>query len=215
MRTESGVRARSDNPRSRGPAPDSSRAQLPPLSTRRPRPARQAKHFMLPGGPWSMPTRPTCPARAPLCERRPFDAAARERPARPPPTTPARTDARQPAVLDRPHQVLVQPTRPTDRGQMPRVVGLDFPAAAHSAGTLIDRRPPARRSCQRQNSGFVNGEVSASLSRARSCGLRLATSRASVFPWHRPASLSRRESGAVCSGRACARSQSRSLIAPR
>ena len=41
MITESGVRARSDNPRSRGPAPDLSRAQLPPLSTRRPRPARQ------------------------------------------------------------------------------------------------------------------------------------------------------------------------------
>jgi hypothetical protein len=39
--TESGVRARSNNPRSRGPAPDLSRAQLPPLSTRRPRPARQ------------------------------------------------------------------------------------------------------------------------------------------------------------------------------
>ena len=48
MRTESGVRARSDNPRSRGPAPDLSRAQLPPLSTRRPRPARQAKHFIAP-----------------------------------------------------------------------------------------------------------------------------------------------------------------------
>src|SRR3954468_15941772 len=46
---ESGVRARSDNPRSRGPAPDLSRAQLPPLSTRRPRPARQAEHFIAPG----------------------------------------------------------------------------------------------------------------------------------------------------------------------
>ena len=49
MITESGVRARSDNPRSRGPAPDLSRAQLPPLSTRRPRPARQTKHFIARG----------------------------------------------------------------------------------------------------------------------------------------------------------------------
>src|SRR5881396_2075583 len=47
--TESGVRARSDNPRSRGPAPDLSRAQQPPLSTRRPRPARQDEHFITPG----------------------------------------------------------------------------------------------------------------------------------------------------------------------
>ena len=48
MRTESGVRARSDNPRSRGPAPDFRRAQLPPRRKRRPRPAVTTKHFMDP-----------------------------------------------------------------------------------------------------------------------------------------------------------------------
>jgi hypothetical protein len=48
VRTESGVRARSDNPRSRGPAPDFRRAQLPPRRKRRPRPARHRQHFMPP-----------------------------------------------------------------------------------------------------------------------------------------------------------------------
>ena len=48
VRTESGVRARSDNPRSRGPAPDFRRDQLPPRKKRRPRPAVTTKHFMDP-----------------------------------------------------------------------------------------------------------------------------------------------------------------------
>jgi hypothetical protein len=48
VKTESGVRARSDNPRSRGPAPDFRRAQLPPSRKRRPRPARHHQHFMAP-----------------------------------------------------------------------------------------------------------------------------------------------------------------------
>ena len=46
MKTESGVRARSDNPRSRGPAPDFRRVQLPPSGKRRPRPARHHQHFI-------------------------------------------------------------------------------------------------------------------------------------------------------------------------
>ena len=45
-KTESGVRARSDNPRARGPAPDFRRVQLPPRWNRRPRPTRHAKHFI-------------------------------------------------------------------------------------------------------------------------------------------------------------------------
>ena len=49
MKTESGVRARSDNPRSRGPAPDFRRVQLPPSGKRRPRPARHHQHFIAPG----------------------------------------------------------------------------------------------------------------------------------------------------------------------
>ena len=48
------------------------------------------------------------------------------------------------AVLDRPHPVLIQPTSPADRGQVPRVVGLDLPAAANPAGSLIDRRQRVR-----------------------------------------------------------------------
>ena len=68
VRTESGVRARSDNPRSRGPAPDFRRAQLPPRRKRRPRPAVTTKHFMDPR--WAavhteIPNRtPRCPPKA-------------------------------------------------------------------------------------------------------------------------------------------------------
>jgi hypothetical protein len=56
VRTESGVRARSDNPRSRGPAPDFRRDQLPPRRKRRPRPARHRQHFMDPRWTQSMQT---------------------------------------------------------------------------------------------------------------------------------------------------------------
>ena len=44
------------------------------------------------------------------------------------------------AVLDRPHPILIQTTSPPDRGQMPRVIGLDLASAAHPAGALINRR---------------------------------------------------------------------------
>jgi hypothetical protein len=56
VKTESGVRARSDNPRSRGPAPDFRRDQLPPRKKRRPRPARHRQHFMDPRWTQSMQT---------------------------------------------------------------------------------------------------------------------------------------------------------------
>ena len=49
-----------------------------------------------------------------------------------------------PAVLDRPHPLLVQAPSPPDRGQMPGLVSLDLPAAAHPAGSLIDRRQRVR-----------------------------------------------------------------------
>jgi hypothetical protein len=49
VKTESGVRARSDNPRSRSPAPDFRRAQLPPRNFRRPRPTSPTKHFIYQG----------------------------------------------------------------------------------------------------------------------------------------------------------------------
>ena len=54
---------------------------------------------------------------------------------------PARTRA---AVLDRPHPLLVEPAGPPDRGQMPRPVRLDLAAAAHLAGSLVDRRERVR-----------------------------------------------------------------------
>ncbi len=56
VKTESGVRARSDNPRSRGPAPDFRRAQLPPRKNRQPRPTRHRQHFMDPRWTQSMQT---------------------------------------------------------------------------------------------------------------------------------------------------------------
>jgi len=73
VKTESGVRARSDNPRSRGPAPDFRRAQLPPRKKRRPRPARHGQHFMDPRWTQSMQTfvpHPRCRPRAePPCRK--------------------------------------------------------------------------------------------------------------------------------------------------
>ncbi len=44
-----------------------------------------------------------------------------------------------PAVLDRPHPLLVQPARPADRRQMPGLVRFDLAAAARAAGSLVDR----------------------------------------------------------------------------
>ena len=49
-----------------------------------------------------------------------------------------------PAVLDRPHPLLIQATRPPHRGQMPGIVRLDLPAAADPAGALIARRQRVR-----------------------------------------------------------------------
>ena len=51
----------------------------------------------------------------------------------------------RPAVLDRPHAIVIQPTRPPDRGQMPRVIGLDL-AGCRAPGRFPRRPPPARAS---------------------------------------------------------------------
>ena len=48
------------------------------------------------------------------------------------------------AVLDRPHPLLVEPARPAHRGQMPRLLGLDLPGAAHPAGSRVHRRQRVR-----------------------------------------------------------------------
>jgi hypothetical protein len=45
-----------------------------------------------------------------------------------------------PAVLDRPHPLVVQRPRPPHRGQMPGLLSLDLPGAAHPARSLVDRR---------------------------------------------------------------------------
>src|SRR5205085_12423295 len=49
-----------------------------------------------------------------------------------------------PAVLDRPHAILIQPTRPADRGQMPAIGRVDLTMAALPTGSLIDRRQRVR-----------------------------------------------------------------------
>jgi hypothetical protein len=49
-----------------------------------------------------------------------------------------------PAVLDRPHAIIIQAAGPADRGQMPRLVGLDLAVAADPAGSLVDRRERVR-----------------------------------------------------------------------
>jgi hypothetical protein len=49
-----------------------------------------------------------------------------------------------PAILDRPHPLLIQAARPPDRGEMPRIIRLDLPAAADPAGSLVDRRERVR-----------------------------------------------------------------------
>ena len=45
-----------------------------------------------------------------------------------------------PAVLDRPHPLVIQPPRPLHRREMPRIISIDLPAAANAAGSLIHRR---------------------------------------------------------------------------
>jgi hypothetical protein len=45
-----------------------------------------------------------------------------------------------PAVLDRPHPLLVEASRPPHRRQMPRLIGLDLPLATNPAGSLDHRR---------------------------------------------------------------------------
>jgi hypothetical protein len=44
-----------------------------------------------------------------------------------------------PAVLDRPHPLIIEPARPFDRGQVPRLVSVDLTMAADLAGALVDR----------------------------------------------------------------------------
>jgi hypothetical protein len=48
------------------------------------------------------------------------------------------------AVLDRPHPLFVQPARPAQRGQMPRLLGLDLPGAAHPACPRVHSRQRVR-----------------------------------------------------------------------
>jgi hypothetical protein len=38
-----------------------------------------------------------------------------------------------PAVLDRPHALVIEPARPAHRGQMPQLVSLDLALPAHAA----------------------------------------------------------------------------------
>jgi hypothetical protein len=49
-----------------------------------------------------------------------------------------------PAVLDRPHALLIQATGPADRGEMARLVGLELPLSSHPAGALVHRRQRVR-----------------------------------------------------------------------
>jgi hypothetical protein len=49
-----------------------------------------------------------------------------------------------PAVLDRPHTIVIQTTCPADRGQMSGIVGCDLAVAAHLAGAIVDRRQCVR-----------------------------------------------------------------------
>ena len=49
-----------------------------------------------------------------------------------------------PAVLDRPHTIVIQVTRPADRGQMSGIVSCDLAVAAHLAGAVVDRRQRVR-----------------------------------------------------------------------
>ena len=44
-----------------------------------------------------------------------------------------------PAVLDRPHPLLIEPARPFDRGQVPRLVSIDLTMAADLARALVNR----------------------------------------------------------------------------
>jgi hypothetical protein len=43
------------------------------------------------------------------------------------------------AVLDRPHPLIIEPARPFDRGQVPRLVSIDLTMAADLAGAHVDR----------------------------------------------------------------------------
>ena len=49
-----------------------------------------------------------------------------------------------PAILDRPHAIVIQAARPANRGQMPRIIGIDLPATADLAGSLVDGRQRVR-----------------------------------------------------------------------
>jgi hypothetical protein len=49
-----------------------------------------------------------------------------------------------PAVLDRPHPLVIQPARPPHGGQIPRLLGRDLAGAALSPGPRVDRRQRVR-----------------------------------------------------------------------
>jgi hypothetical protein len=49
-----------------------------------------------------------------------------------------------PAILERPHPILIQTPSPTDRREMPRIVSFDLPAPANPARSFVDRRERVR-----------------------------------------------------------------------
>jgi hypothetical protein len=49
-----------------------------------------------------------------------------------------------PAVLDRPHALVIELARPPHRGQIPQLLSLDLTLPAHPAGPLVDRRQRVR-----------------------------------------------------------------------
>lgn len=49
-----------------------------------------------------------------------------------------------PAVLDRPHTIVIQAKRPADRRQMPGIVSCDLTVCAHLARAIVDRRQRVR-----------------------------------------------------------------------
>ena len=60
---------------------------------------------------------------------------------------PLKAPGHMPAIVDRPHPVLIHATSPPNRRQMPRIISLDLPASAHPAGPHIHRRQRMRAPC--------------------------------------------------------------------
>ncbi len=49
-----------------------------------------------------------------------------------------------PAILDRPHPLIIEPARPFDRGQVPRLVRVNLTSATDPARALVDSRERMR-----------------------------------------------------------------------